>query len=191
MQKDEITISIKWLKHVVYFLVEAVVVFSIVIFGIHFFNSIPTVDMKPGVQYDPMAVANDFMVFVTFIVVVGTVAITIGGIFFTKEFSRDKKLVLQGNLEELKEEFLKNDEILNQFIVLLLKDQQTVEIIDKRLNELSVNRLEEIEYFKKDIIEQQKEELGKLEDRIDSKIRDLQSLDPEIHDIFQSFKDKK
>lgn len=189
MEKDEITISVKWFKHLGYFLIESVIVFSIVIFGIHFFNSIPSLD--PTSKPDSLAVANNFMVFVTFIVVVATVLITFGGMYFTKEFSRDKKLILKENLEDLKEEFLKNKEIRDQFIELLLKDQKTIEVIDERLNTLSKIRLEEIDTFKSAIIKQYKEEIKQLEDRFSSRIRELQGSDSEIGRIFKSFKKEK
>lgn len=189
MKKDEITIPIKWLKHIGYFLVESVVVFTIVIFGIHFFNSIPSIN--PTHKPDSLAVANNFMVFVTFIVVVATVLITLGAMYFTKEFSRDKKLILKENLEDLKEEFLKNKEIRDQFIELLLKDQKTIVEVDERLNALSKTRLDEIEFFKNEIKKQQRDEMKQLEDRIFSKLRELQESDTEVGRILKAFKKDK
>jgi Zn-dependent peptidase ImmA (M78 family) len=96
---DEITINIKWLKHLVYYIIEAIIVLSVVIFGVHFFNTMPV--LKPMDIANSMAVANSFMVFVTFIFVVATVGITLAGMYFTRWWSREKKQVLKDNWSEM------------------------------------------------------------------------------------------
>jgi hypothetical protein len=96
---DEITIDIKWLKDLVYYVIEAIIILSIVIFGIHFFNTMPA--LKPMDTANSMAVANSFMVFVTFIFVVATVGITLAGMYFTRWWSREKKQVLKDNWSEM------------------------------------------------------------------------------------------
>ena len=183
-KNGNITISGSWIKHMAIFFIEAVVVLSVVVAGVNYFYSLPHVR---GCAIDSMSVANNFMVFVTFIVVIGTVAITMGGIYFTKEFARDKKLILTGNLQELKEEFLNNKDIRDQFIEMLLIDKKTIETIDERLNALSANRLEDVGQFKNEILKQQKDAMLQLENRLNSKINNLIPKDEEISELLGSF----
>jgi hypothetical protein len=181
-----VTFSIKLVKHLGWFFMEAVVVLSVVIFGLDFFHGLPSPTATANVQ-DSIAVANSFMVFVTFIVVVGTVAITMGGIYFTKEFTRDKKLILSENLQDLKKEFLDKEEIRNQFLEILLKDKKAIELIDEQLNKLSANRLEDIKQLKTEILKQQKDALQQLEKKFDSKISNLTPKDNELNKLIESF----
>jgi hypothetical protein len=145
---DEITISIKWLKHLISFIIEAIIVLVVVIFGIHFFNTMPP--LKPMDTANSMAVANSFMVFVTFIFVVATVGITLAGMYFTRWWSREKKQVLKENwsemielvkddsklMEQLKEDLFSDtlEEMMKEHIVQHKKDLNT--LIKKEITEV-------------------------------------------------------
>lgn len=149
---DEITISIKWLKHLFFYIIEAVIVLSIVIFGIHFFNTIPR--SIPMDTANSMAVANSFMVFVTFIFVVATVVIALAGMYFTRWWSREKKQVLKDNWSEMIELVKDDSKLMAQ-----LKE----DLFDDTLEEMMQ---EHIEQHKKDINFLVKKEISEVEERL-------------------------
>lgn len=149
IRNDEIVIPIKWLKHLGIFIFEAIIVFSIVIFGIDFFNSMSR-PMKTISTADSMAIANSFMVYVTFIFVVFTVAITLAGIYFSRWWSREKKQILSDNWTDMVKEIKENDKLMTD-----LKEG----LLSESLEQMMKN---EIEKHKKDVDEETSKKLRKL-----------------------------
>lgn len=149
IRNDEIVIPIKWLKHLAIFIFEAIIIFSIVIFGVDFFNSMSR-PMETISTADSMAIANSFMVYVTFIFVVFTVAITLAGIYFSRWWSREKKQVLSDNWTDMVKEIKENDKLMAD-----LKKGLLSESLEKMMRD-------EIEQHKKEVDEETSKKLRKL-----------------------------
>ncbi|RLA83506.1 MAG: hypothetical protein DRG78_04235 [Epsilonproteobacteria bacterium] len=166
MQKnDEITINIKWLKHLIYYIIEAIIVLVVVIFGIHFFNTMPP--LKPMDTANSMAVANSFMVFVTFIFVVATVVIALAGMYFTRWWSREKKQVLKDNWSEMIELVKDDSKLMKQ-----LKEDLFSDTLEEMMKE-------HIAQHKKDLNSLVKKEITEAEERLIVKFK-LQGDDTSI-----------
>lgn len=113
LENGYIKISTAWIKRLLGFLLEAIIVLSIVIFGINFFNAMPN-PSKAISSSDSIAIANTFTVFVTFIFVVFTVAITLAGIYFSRWWSREKKQILSDNWTDMVKEIKENDKLMTE-----------------------------------------------------------------------------
>ena len=74
------------------------------------------------VSADPISVANTFMVFVTFLVVVGTVGITAVGIYLSRWWGREKKQVLSENWSDMMETVKSDEKLMKRIKEDLLSD---------------------------------------------------------------------
>ncbi|WP_345969467.1 hypothetical protein WCX72_08975 [Sulfurimonas sp. HSL1-6] len=136
-KKDTIDFSISksWVVNTLLFIVEAFFVIGAVVFVLHFIETFPHYDPNsPTVTGDSIAVANSFMVFVTFIFVVVTVAVTVAGFYFTRWWGREKKQVLNENWSELIETIKKDDKLM---------DKLRTELFTESLEDMMQTHLEE------------------------------------------------
>lgn len=86
---------------------------------------------------DSIAIANTFMVFVTFIVVVGTVAITVAGIVYSNWFSKQKVAVIRENMNEVVEALLKEKNLKDEVLLEILKQPKIKKLIENHIEELT------------------------------------------------------
>ncbi len=161
MKDGNILISTKYVKSIIYFFLEALMVISMVIFVIQYLDMLPTVSSEQNklMTADPIGVANTFMVFVTFLVVVGTVGITVVGLYLSRWWGREKKQVLAENWSEMIEEVKKDDKLMRKLKEDLLSDS------------LEEMMKEHIEKHNDDAKEKFKDEIQKAEKRIFAKIK--------------------
>ena len=86
---------------------------------------------------DSVALANTFMVFVTFIVVVGTVVITIAGIVYSNWFSKQKVAVIRENMSEVIDALLEEKDLKDEVLLEVLKQPKIKNLIDMHITELA------------------------------------------------------
>lgn len=150
---DDIVISKKAikksLKYLLFFTLEITVALSIIVFAVDFLNRMPR-PLTPLSTADSMAVANSFMVYVTFLFVIVTVGITLAGIYFSRWWSREKKQVLSDNWSDMVEEIKKNDKLMTE-----LKEG----LLSESLEDMMKN---ELERHKKDVDDETSKKLRKL-----------------------------
>lgn len=158
IRNDEIVIPIKWLKHLGIFIFEAIIVFSVVIFGVDFFNSMSR-PMQTISTADSMAIANSFMVYVTFIFVIVTVAITLAGIYFSRWWGREKKQVLADNWSEMLDTIKKDDKLMSKLKEDLFSEslegmmKDSLDKHKKQINDETEKKLRKIHQYLSEIIE--------------------------------------
>jgi len=176
MEDGKILISTRYIKSVIYFFLEAFMVIGVVIFVIQYLDMLPTV--SPGknklMTADPMAVANTFMVFVTFLVVIGTVGITVVGLYLSRWWGREKKQVLAENWSEMIEEVKKDNNLMRKLKEDLLSDsleEMMKEHIEKHNEEASKKVKDEIEKAEKRIFAKIKSNLSDVS--VDSKLEGI------------------
>jgi len=150
------------------FVLQVFITTIVVYFLFTWWEAIPAFDANK--TSDPVSLANTFMVFVTFIVVIATVAVSIGAVVYTKQYSQAKERMLSENLDEVIKGLSEKQDIRIQFIDQMLNYPTIKESIDEKLESLnsSVN-----------------EQLTNIENRLDrfpSEISDLIRREIEAYD---------
>ncbi|WP_309500042.1 hypothetical protein [Sulfurovum sp.] len=176
MGDGNILISTKYVKSVIYFFLEALMVISIVIFVIQYLDMLPTISSGKNklMTADSMAVANTFMVFVTFLVVIGTVGITVVGLYLSRWWSREKKQVLAENWSDMMEEVKKDKNLMSQLKEELLSDsleEMMKDHISKHNSEIRKTLKTEIQQAEKRIFAKIKSNLS--DSAIDMNLDDI------------------
>lgn len=121
--------------------------------------------IKPNTiqNIDPIGLANTFMVFVTFIVVVGTVAITIAGIMFTSWFSRQKEAIIKDNIIEVTDALLENQSLKERVLEEILKQKPVKKEFLKLIDEHLKSQKDDFESESKQLKLQLKKDLENFE----------------------------
>lgn len=115
---------------------------------------------------DSIAVANTYIVFVTFLVVVATVAISIAAVIYTKQYSQTKERLLTDNLEEMVEEFAKKGKLQDKLIEGILKNHAINMVIQEHLQSLSSNTAETINSMQRKLDDVAKERDEKIKEEL-------------------------
>ena len=144
------------------FILHIVVTISIIYVLFTWMDAIPSYNSNK--VYDSVSIANTFMVFVTFIVVVATVAISIGAVFYTKQYSIAKERLLSENLDDVIKVLADKESIRKELIEKLLSDPSIRKNIDQRIEIFGSSINERIELFREEIkkCNEQNEELKKV-----------------------------
>ncbi len=100
---------------------------------------------------DSIALANTFMVFVTFIVVVGTIIVTIAGIAYSNWFSKQKVAVIRENIHEVVEALLEDKNLKDEVLSEILKQQKIKNLINEHIIELTSGMRKDFKSETKDI----------------------------------------
>lgn len=190
--------SKKVFKLVGEFILHIVVTISIVYFLFTWLDAIPSYNSNK--VYDSVSIANTFMVFVTFIVVVATVAISIGAVFYTKQYSIAKERLLSENLDDVIKVLAEKEKIRTELIEKLLNDPNIRANIDKRINNYGSNINERMELFseeikkcneKNDILKKSiLQEINTLKMQLSKGGIDEQTVGEAINDMFQKIDGK-
>lgn len=148
---------------VVIFLMSLVTSFT----TFYWINTYFTVDAVVK-NLDSLSLANTFMVFVTFLVVIATILITIVGIFYTNWFSRQKEIILRDNMDDLIEAILQKDNLKDE----IWKNLLTKPNIDDMIRDAYSKHNDEFKKdFKKDFDDMKKkhkEDIEELSKRLGS-----------------------
>lgn len=96
-------------------------------------------------QVDSLSVANNFMVFVTIIIAISTIILTIAGLSFTKWYSREKLKIIEDNMSEVVESIIKDEKLRKYLISEISKNQSFKVELDNFLNDFSSTQLKEIQ----------------------------------------------
>jgi len=152
-KNDDIVISKKVikksLKYLLFFTLEVTVALAIIIFVVDFLNRLPR-PLKALDTADSMAIANSFMVYVTFIFVIFTVGLTLAGIYFSRWWSREKKQVLSDNWSDMVNEIKTNDKLMKD-----LKEGLLSESLEEMMKK-------ELEQHKKEVDDETSKKVRKL-----------------------------
>ncbi len=140
---------------------------------------------------DSIAIANTFMVFVTFIVVVGTVAITIAGIVYSNWFSKQKVAVIRENMQEVVEALLKEKNLKDEVLLEILKQPKINQLINTHIEELTSGMRNDFKSERKNIHTAIDEKFEKFETNILSIIdKRMENIDA-AETLNKIFGDKK
>jgi len=183
-----------FLRFIGEFILQVFITALVVYFLFTWWHALPAYEV--GKLVDPVSLANTFMVFVTFIVVIATVAISIGAVFYAKQYSQAKERILSENLDEVIEALIKKQEIRNQFIDKMLDSPNIQKGITVRLESLNSDVTEQVNEIDKkvDAIHPElllviKKEIVAYEERI--KVETEEFKDSELQEEFQKLEDTK
>lgn len=141
-------------------------------------------------QTDPISLANTFTVFVTFIVVIGTVAITLTGIYFTSYFSKQKEAILNENINEIINALLKKQDLKDKVLKVILTTNNLETIftkhIEKHLEEQKKDFDDNLDKINKNMENME----NSLESRVLKKIEESSSS-KEINDLIKGVSNEK
>ncbi len=90
------------------------------------------------------AVANNFMVFVTIILAITTILLTIFGISFTQWYSKQKIQLLKDNMDEVINSIIDDENLKKHLIDQVFKNPVVKPSIEKELQELSKRQREDM-----------------------------------------------
>ncbi|MGB3750835.1 MAG: hypothetical protein WA945_04660 [Arcobacteraceae bacterium] len=125
--------------------------------------------------FDSISLANTFMVFVTFIVVVSTVIITIVGIAYTSWFARQKETILKDNIDDVVIALMENENLKASVLDKILKQPKIRILITQELNTHTKLQKDDFESVNLKINDRITNELNNLEKKIDAKLNKKQN----------------
>lgn len=110
---------------------------TILIFTLDIMRSLPFYAKDPSLPpLDPIALSNTYIVYVTFIAVIGTVGLTLAGFFFQKSMARNEKIILHDNLEKVIQAIEKDDGAYrNELLDKLFDSRKTKALLEKELDD--------------------------------------------------------
>ncbi|WP_375725252.1 hypothetical protein LXN10_07585 [Arcobacter sp. KX21116] len=150
----------KWIIKL--FNVAFISVFTIfvIVFLIELINNLPI--LKKDITYDPVAISNTFIVYVTFIVVIGTIALTLAGFYFQRSIAKREGEILNENMEKVLDAITTDkDQFREKLVIRILEHKNIKPLIQEKLD----RRVEsyEVELNKqKNLIKELKESVSSL-----------------------------
>ncbi len=91
----------KWLIKLFNIAFTSIFTILVIAFLIELINKLPIINI--GKTYDPVAISNTFIVYVTFIVVIGTIILTLAGFYFQRSIAKREGEILNENMEKVLE----------------------------------------------------------------------------------------
>jgi hypothetical protein len=171
------------------FILQVFITAIVVYFLFTWWHALPA--YESGKIVDPVSLANTFMVFVTFIVVVATVAISIGAVFYAKQYSQAKERILSENLDEVIKALIQKQDIRDDFIGKMLNSSSIKNGINEHLESLNSNVVEQVNTMDKKIDEMPtnllvmiKEQIFEYEKRVSVESESLELEDTEVQEQF-------
>lgn len=185
-----------FLRFIGEFILQVFITTIVVYFLFTWWDALP--NYKARTLVDPVSLANTFMVFVTFIVVIATVAISIGAVFYAKQYSQAKERILSENLDEVIKELAKKQKNRNQFIDKMLDIPSIKKGITEQLESLNSNVTEQVKVIDKKVssIDSKvlaiiKQEILDYEERVKVEAESSESEDAELQEQFKQLDDTK
>lgn len=150
-------------KDVKFFLIN-IFVSSLVVYVLFLiFGNISTPAICIGNAPDPLTVANNFMVFITIIIAITTILLTVFGVSFTKWYSRERNKIIKENMEEVIDSIIEDDELKKHLISSIMNNTSVKKDIEKFLLEFTSSQRTDIKAdiksYKDELKEYMKEQL--------------------------------
>jgi len=178
------------------FILQVFITAIVVYFLFTWWDALP--EYKGEKIIDPVSLANTFMVFVTFIVVIATVAISIGAVFYAKQYSQAKERIVSENLDEVIQVLTEKPEIRNQFIDKMLNSPGIQKGITERLESLNSNVTEQVNVIDEKVVAIDskilvmiKQEILDYEERVKAETESSELDDTELQDQFRQLDDTR
>ncbi len=157
----------RWLIKLFNIAFVSVFVLFVIIFLIDLIYQLPI--LKCAITYDPIAIANTFIVYVTFIVVIGTVGLTLAGFYFQRSIAKREGEILNENMEHVLNAIVTDKEGFREKLVnKVLEHKEIKPLIQKKLDE-------RVKIFESELTEQKKV-IDKLKESIATLGDGLQNL---------------
>jgi len=131
-------------KDYLYIMLTAIALATFLTLAVEFINSYM---LKPVILYDtrapaPIDIASTFIAYVALIVSVATILITVGGIYFTYWFSKQKETILIETSKDLAKKIVGDEKARNDFFDALLKSLGDDDL--RKIKNDFVNNLENV-----------------------------------------------
>lgn len=170
-------IKISFVRIMLFLILQFIISFIMVFLVLAFIeNNISTATISADKTFDPISLANTFMVFVTFILVAITLIITMASVWFAKSVSEKKIDIIRDNIEDIVASLLKDKS---------LKDEAFKEIIEQaNVRELLKDHIEELTKAQKADFDKEIKEINKkMNDKIENIQKSIISvIDKKIQD---------
>ncbi|MHB1664249.1 MAG: hypothetical protein ACYCT7_03160 [bacterium] len=126
------------LKYIIKLLIIVGAIFCLILL----FNIMPI--FNGNKSNDPVEIANTFIVFVTFIVVIATVIISIIIAIYIKQYAMAKERLLTENIDEVVKVFGEKPEIRQEFLSKMLNSPIVRDAMDNEFKKMALNINEQI-----------------------------------------------
>lgn len=171
-------------KYLILFIIQIAITFVTVFVVLAFINV--HIDSAKG-PMDSISLANTFMVFVTFILVAITLAITLASIWFAKTFSEKKVDIIKDNIKEIVEALLKNQNLKDDVFKEIIQQANVKKLLKEHIEELTKAQKADFDSELKKVTKNLNDEISNIkksvETIIDKKIQDSAKVD-ELNELF-------
>ncbi|MFY4757622.1 hypothetical protein ACOTVZ_06075 [Aliarcobacter butzleri] len=176
-------------KDVKFFLIQ-IFTSSLVVYVIFLlFGNVSTPAICIGNQPDALTVANNFMVFITIIIAITTILLTVFGVLFTKWYSRERNKIIKDNMEEVINSIIEDSELKKYLISSILDNHLVKKDLEKLLIEFSSSQRADMKAdfksYKNELREYMKEQL-KNSNIVEKEQKDVSK----INELIQRVKDE-
>lgn len=176
-------------KDVKFFLIQ-IFTSSLVVYVIFLlFGNVSTPAVCIGSQPDALTVANNFMVFITIIIAITTIILTVFGVLFTKWYSRERNKIIKENMEEVIDSIIEDTELKKYLISSILDNHLVKKDLEELLIEFSSSQRADMKAdfksYKNELKEYMKEQL-KNSNIVEKEQKDVSK----INSLIQRVKDE-
>lgn len=123
----------KWTIKLLNIVFTSLVTIVVIVFLIELISKLPILDND--IKYDPIAISNTFIVYVTFIVVIGTIILTLAGFYFQRSIAKREGEILNENMEKVLQAITTDEDGFREKLIdKLLEHKQIKPLIQEKLD---------------------------------------------------------
>ncbi len=123
----------KWIFKLINITFISIFVILIILFLTDLIHQLPI--LKSDIKYDPISISNTFIVYVTFIFVIGTIALTLAGFYFQKSIAKREGEILNENMEKVLDAITTDkDQFREKLVTRILEHNKIKPLIQERLD---------------------------------------------------------
>lgn len=133
MLKDIVFKVARWFVGLINLSFISIFSILVIIFLTELFTSLPISDKAKS--YDTVSISNTFIVYVTFIVVICTIALTLAGFYFQKSISKREGEILNDNMDKVLQAITTDKDMFREKLVKALLEHEKIKpLIQKELD---------------------------------------------------------
>lgn len=133
MLKDIVFKVARWFVGLINLSFISIFSILVIIFLTELFTSLPISDKAKN--YDTVSISNTFIVYVTFIVVICTIALTLAGFYFQKSIAKREGEILNDNMDKVLQAITTDKDMFREKLVKALLEHEKIKpLIQKELD---------------------------------------------------------
>ena len=124
----------KWFLYMFSLMLISLLTIVVIVFLTDLISNLPI--LKSEIKYDPIAISNTFIVYVTFIVVIGTIILTLAGFYFQRSIAKRESEILNENMDKVLNAITTDKEGFRENLVKELLEHKNIQpLIQEKLDQ--------------------------------------------------------